>query len=43
METINSNSMGKVIQVMGPVIDVEFKGGRAPSDLHGAQAYQPAA
>ena len=30
METINSNSMGKVIQVMGPVIDVEFKGGGLP-------------
>src|SRR3990167_7517755 len=30
METINSKSMGKVIQVMGPVIDVEFKGGGLP-------------
>ncbi|HSC35712.1 MAG TPA: F0F1 ATP synthase subunit beta [Thermodesulfobacteriota bacterium] len=30
METNNGNSMGKVIQVMGPVIDVEFKEGGLP-------------
>jgi F-type H+-transporting ATPase subunit beta len=30
METNNVNSMGKVIQVMGPVIDVEFKEGGLP-------------
>ncbi len=30
METNNANSMGKVIQVMGPVIDVEFKEGGLP-------------
>ncbi|MGH7849347.1 MAG: F0F1 ATP synthase subunit beta [Thermodesulfobacteriota bacterium] len=30
METNNGNSMGKVIQVMGPVIDVEFKDGGLP-------------
>lgn len=30
MESSNGNSMGKVIQVMGPVIDVEFKEGGLP-------------
>jgi len=30
MEANNGNSMGKVIQVMGPVIDVEFKEGGLP-------------
>ncbi len=30
MEMNNGNSMGKVIQVMGPVIDVEFKEGGLP-------------
>ncbi len=30
METNNGNGMGKVIQVMGPVIDVEFKEGGLP-------------
>jgi F-type H+-transporting ATPase subunit beta len=30
MEATNGNSMGKVIQVMGPVIDVEFKEGGLP-------------
>lgn len=30
MESGNGNSMGKVIQVMGPVIDVEFKEGGLP-------------
>ncbi len=30
MEANNGNSMGKVIQVMGPVIDVEFKDGGLP-------------
>ncbi|MEW6144713.1 MAG: F0F1 ATP synthase subunit beta [Thermodesulfobacteriota bacterium] len=30
METSNGNSMGKVVQVMGPVIDVEFKEGGLP-------------
>ena len=30
METTGGNSMGKVIQVMGPVIDVEFKEGGLP-------------
>jgi len=30
MESSNGNSMGKVVQVMGPVIDVEFKEGGLP-------------
>ena len=30
METANGNKMGKVIQVMGPVVDVEFKEGGLP-------------
>lgn len=30
MESTSGNSMGKVIQVMGPVIDVEFKEGGLP-------------
>ncbi len=28
--TTNGNKMGKVVQVMGPVIDVEFKEGGLP-------------
>ena len=30
MEATNGNKMGKVVQVMGPVIDVEFKEGGLP-------------
>ncbi len=30
METTSGNTMGKVIQVMGPVVDVEFKEGGLP-------------
>ena len=34
-------NIGKIIQVMGPVVDVEFEQGKTAHDLYGAVYHQP--
>ena len=34
MDTSTNNNMGKVVQIMGPVIDVEFKNTELQSIQH---------